>query len=74
MFGIQLISERGRMSKKKNRRKGRKASKRTVICTMCTTHRWKGNTECLDGRWNINTLKRKDSAKDQIKQYEKGQL
>ena len=55
-----------------SRKKGRKASKRTVVCTICTTHRWKGNMGCKDGRWNINTLKRKDSAKDQIKQYEKG--
>ena len=55
-----------------SRKKGRKASKRTVVCTICTTHRWKGNMRFKDGRWNINTLKSKDSAKDQIKQYEKG--
>jgi len=54
------------------RKKGRKASKRTVVCTICTTHRWKGNMECTDGRWNINTLKRKQSTKEQLKEYEKG--
>jgi hypothetical protein len=51
------------------KKKRRKASKRTVVCTICTTHRWKGNMECTDGRWNINTLKRKQSAKEQLKEY-----
>ena len=57
--------------KKQGRRKGRKASRRTVKCTLCSTWRWRGNSDGKE-RWNINTLKRKDSAKDQIKQYEKG--
>ena len=48
-----------------SKRKGRKASKRTVVCTICTTHRWLGNN---DGRWNINTLKKKQSANEQMKE------
>jgi len=52
-----------------SKRKGRKASKRTVRCTICTNARWKGNQECRDGRWNINTIKRKQSANEQIKEY-----
>ena len=51
-----------------SKRKGRKASKRTVRCTICTNARWKGNMECTDGRWNINTLKKKQSANEQMKE------
>lgn len=51
------------------RKKGRKTSKRTVRCTICTTHRWKGNMGCKDGRWNINTLKKQQSAKEQMKEF-----
>lgn len=47
-------------------KKGRKASKRTVKCTICTTYRWLGNNE---GRWNINTIKRKVSTNEQLKEY-----
>ena len=50
-----------------SKRKGRKASKRTVVCTICTTHRWKGNSEGKE-RWNINTLKKKQSANEQMKE------
>tara|TARA_B100000513_G_scaffold74548_1_gene30047 strand:+ start:509 stop:685 length:177 start_codon:yes stop_codon:yes gene_type:complete len=55
--------------KKMKRKKGRKASKRTVKCTICTTHRWKGNSSCTDGRWDIKTLKRKQSANEQLKEF-----
>lgn len=47
-------------------KKGRKASKRTVRCTMCTQYRWFGNNE---GRWSRNTKKRKHAAKEQLKEY-----
>ena len=49
------------------RKKGRKASKRTVRCTICSTWRWRGNSEGTE-RWNINTLKRKQSANEQVKE------
>ncbi|MBL6771196.1 MAG: hypothetical protein ISQ22_07490 [Rhizobiales bacterium] len=48
------------------KRKGRKASKRTVRCTICTTHRWLGNNE---GRWNKSTERRIQSAKEQMKEF-----
>lgn len=48
------------------RKKGRKASKRTVRCTICTTHRWLGNNE---GRWNINTKKKHYATKEQLKEF-----
>ena len=51
-----------------SRKKGRKASKRSVKCTMCSTWRWRGNSDGKE-RWNINTLKRKQSANEQIKEY-----
>ena len=49
------------------RKKGRKASKRTVRCTICSTWRWRGNSDGKE-RWNINTLKRKQSANEQVKE------
>jgi len=44
----------------KYRRKGRKASKRTVRCTLCTTYRWMGNTK---ERFRFSDRRRKEQFK-----------
>lgn len=40
----------------------RKKSKRTVKCTICTTHRWLGNTK--GRRTNKENAKRKQLSKE----------
>jgi len=41
----------------------RKKSKRSVRCTICTPHRWKGNSK---ERFNHNTNRRKLDSKDDL--------
>jgi hypothetical protein len=44
---------------KKRNGKGKKNSKRTVRCTMCTEHRWLGNHK---ERFDLKTRRRKEQA------------
>ena len=50
-------------------KKEKRCNKKQPRNCRWTEHRWKGNQECRHGRWDIKTLKRKQSANEQIKEY-----